>query len=212
MRARLPRFALDLPGAEVGDGGGEGAGEVLDAEGVGVAGGLEGGALVGAGAGAGGDFALAEVGMERAEDLGEVGVGAGDGGPGERAGEVAVLAVGGAALGEVELPVGGGRDGLEFALAGRVRRRRRGWFWRGRRILRSSRMPVASATDRLVRRLERSSVMSAPRAAARSAMARPCGQRRASGVMRTRRGFQSFPGLSGLGSGRPSAALARSAS
>ena len=110
----------ERPSAEVLDGCREGAGEVLDAEGVGVAGGLEGGALAGTVGGTGGDGALAEERGERGEDFVEVGVGAGDGWAGERAGEVTVLAMGGAALGEVELPVGRRWDGLELA-AGRRR-------------------------------------------------------------------------------------------
>ncbi len=94
----------------------EGAGEVLNAEGVGVAGGFEGGSFVGAVGERDVTLALADVGAQVFEDLGQVGVGAGDGWSGERAGEVAVLAVRRAALRQVELPVGRGRYGLQLTL------------------------------------------------------------------------------------------------
>ena len=96
------------------------AGEVLDAQRVGVAGGLERRALVPAGVGAGGDVPAAHVGVEPGQDLVEVGVDPRHGRPGQRAGEVAVLAVRRAALGEVDAPVGAGRDRLQLALRRRA--------------------------------------------------------------------------------------------
>ena len=62
----------------------------------------------------------ADVRVEPGEDLVEVGVDPGDRRPGQRAGEVAVLAVRRAALGEVDAPVGARRDRLQLALRRRA--------------------------------------------------------------------------------------------
>src|SRR4051794_41331259 len=115
----------------MGHGPGEGAGEVLDAEGVRVAGRLEGRALVAAPGRATGDRTGAHVRVEAGEDLVEIGVDAGDRRTGEGPGEVAVLAVRRAALGEVETPVGRRRDRLEPAGGRGGGRDGGGGFWQG---------------------------------------------------------------------------------
>ena len=62
----------------------------------------------------------AHVRVEPGQDLVEVGVDPRDGRPGQRPGEIAVLAVRRAALGEVDTPVGAGRDRLQLALRRRA--------------------------------------------------------------------------------------------
>ena len=103
---------VPAPGAEMRDGLRQRVGEVLERQRVGVARRLEGRALVCARLLARGDPALAHVGLQAREDLGQVGEEPRDGRPLERAREVAVLAVRRAPRGEVEAPVGRGRDGL----------------------------------------------------------------------------------------------------
>jgi hypothetical protein len=58
------------------------------------------------------------VGIEGADDVVEVRVGAGDRRTAERAGQIAVLAVGGAPLGEVDAPVGAGAIGSSRSFDG----------------------------------------------------------------------------------------------
>jgi hypothetical protein len=66
--------------------------------------------------GSGRDATLPDVPVEAAEDVVEVGVRPGDRRPAQRPGEVAVLAVRGAALGQIDPPVGAGRDRLQRQL------------------------------------------------------------------------------------------------
>jgi hypothetical protein len=67
-----------LPCAEMGDERGERAGEMLDAERIGVAGRLERRAFMGAVAGTRGDGAAADMGRQLGQDLGQVRIDAGD--------------------------------------------------------------------------------------------------------------------------------------
>ena len=118
VNRRLALVAV-AAGADPLDRRGERAGHVLDAERVGVAGELERRALVTAGGGPAGDRALAGELGDRREHLVEVGEDAGHRRSGQRAGEVAVLAVGRAAAGQVDAPVRARRDGLRLAGARR---------------------------------------------------------------------------------------------
>ncbi len=105
-----------VPSAEEADRLRERAGDRLDRERVGVAGAFVGRALLRPRPALRGHAALAEPGRELPEDLVDIRVGAGDRRACERARKVAVLAMRRAALGQVEAPIGRGRDRLEAAL------------------------------------------------------------------------------------------------
>ena len=98
--------------AEIADGGGQGPVRPRSRR-VRIAGRLEGGALVAPGDGREVTPPWPTYPGRFAQDVGEVGIRAGDRRAGQRAREIAVLAVGRAALGEVDPPVGGGRNGLQ---------------------------------------------------------------------------------------------------
>ena len=97
VELRDPAEAGVGAGAEVADALGQAPGQVLDSQGVGVATDLEGLRVA--------DLLVAAGVLQDAREVGED---PDSGRPGQAPGEVAVLAVRGAAFGEVELPVGRG--------------------------------------------------------------------------------------------------------
>ncbi len=172
---------------------GEAAREMLDAERVGVAGRLEGRPLGGALGRGGCDAAAPDIVGQSAEDLVDIGIDARDRRPRERAGEVAILAMRRAAFGEVEAPIGRGRDRLEPSLGGRSHDHGQGRFRQtviGRAALagREADEPVVGELDDL-----------GPERRGSVAMARPRSQSRAERVTSTRFGRQSRAAV-GLGS------------
>ena len=88
------------------DAGGQRPGQVLERERVRIAGAFVGRALRSPCRRNRGDAALAQRRGQFGQDLGQVGVNPHDRRPRERTGEVAILAVGGTALGKIEPPVG----------------------------------------------------------------------------------------------------------
>ena len=92
-------------------------GQMLDAERVGIAGDLERCAFVAAIARFRSHLARSQERRQTVQDLRQIGVHACDGRPAERSRKIAVLAMRRTSLGDVELPVGAWRNGLQLACA-----------------------------------------------------------------------------------------------